>query len=310
MNLLNKKFINSILLLTFLSFGIYIYGCASAETTTGKLAYQQKDYAKAEVELKKGLQKNANDGEAWYMLGVSQIELGKYSDARLSFEKVRSLSPQYSQDAFSYWALKYNEGINSFNAGTKSLGSKDSVNAARNFRQGLEKFNAAVNILPDSVSTYQLIADSYLYLGQNDSALAIYESIIEKTKSPSDALGIARVLYQSGVISMTAEKYDDAISIFNKIKNLSFLDKKSEYYEVALFNLGLANYKKLESTSDNATMTILSQNMVDNLEPLTMQTENKDLLKDSYQLLVVAYDVLGNDAKRDDAQSKYNALNQ
>ncbi|MBE2256624.1 MAG: tetratricopeptide repeat protein [Ignavibacteria bacterium] len=310
MKLLNIKFINSILILSFLSFGIYIYGCASAETTTGKLAYQQKDYAKAEVELKKGLQKNANDGEAWYMLGVSQIELGKYADARASFEKVRSLSPQYSQDAFSYWALKYNEGINSFNAGTKALGSKDSVTAFRNLRQGLDKFNAAVNILPDSVSTYQLIADSYLYLGKNDSALMIYESIIEKTKSPSDALGIARVLYQTGVLAMNDKKYDDALSIFNKIKGLNYLEKNSEYYEVALFNIGLANYKKLENTTDNAMMTILSQNMVDNLEPLTAQTQNKDLLKDSYQLLVVAYDVLGNEAKRDDAQNKYNALNQ
>lgn len=309
MKLLNKKFINSILILTFLSFGIYIFGCASAETTTGKLAFQQKDYAKAEIELTKGIQKNPADGEAWYMLGVSQIEIGKYAAAKTSFEKVRSLSPQYSQDAFSYWATKYNDGITSFNAGTKALGSKDTVAAMRNLRQALDKFTAAVNILPDSVSTYQLIADSYLYLGQNDSALAVYESIIDKTKSPSDALGIARVLYQSGVNAMTSSKYDDAISIFNKIKNLNFLDKKSEYYEVALFNLGLANYKKLESTTDNATMTILSQNIVDNLEPLTVQSTNKDLLKDSYQILVVAFDVLGNDAKRDDAQSKYNALN-
>ena len=74
-----------LLSLTLATGFIYFSGCTSAESTTGKLAFSQKDYVKAEVELKKGLLIDKNDAEGWFMLGYSQIENGHYADAKESF---------------------------------------------------------------------------------------------------------------------------------------------------------------------------------------------------------------------------------
>ena len=52
---LYKRIYSVIISLAVLSVTIYYLGCASAESTTGKLAFQQKDFQKAEIELKKGL---------------------------------------------------------------------------------------------------------------------------------------------------------------------------------------------------------------------------------------------------------------
>ena len=59
----------SILILAVLIFGAaYISGCSSAEQTTGMLAYNQGDYAKAETEFQKELQRNPANEEAWFYL--------------------------------------------------------------------------------------------------------------------------------------------------------------------------------------------------------------------------------------------------
>src|SRR5580765_4034844 len=86
-----------LLLAAFVSVTAYYSGCASAESTTGKLAFQQQDYKKAEVELKKGLGIDPKDDEGWYMLGYSQVELGKYDDAQKSFQQSLAISKNYGE---------------------------------------------------------------------------------------------------------------------------------------------------------------------------------------------------------------------
>ncbi|MCX6164190.1 MAG: tetratricopeptide repeat protein [Ignavibacteriae bacterium] len=164
---LGKLSILSIIILV----AIYFFGCTSAELTTGKLAYQQKDFVKAEQELKKGLMIDKSDDEGWYMLGYSQIEVGKYEEAKNSFKSALSISNKYADYIRNYWIDKFNAGINAFNGGTKSLGRKDSVSAERNFNNALFYFKSASCITPDSIAAYQMMGDCYSYLGKPDSAL-------------------------------------------------------------------------------------------------------------------------------------------
>ena len=93
----HKKIYSVLFTLIFISSAVYYFGCASAESTTGKLAFQQKDYEKAEAELKKGIAIDKTDAESWYMLGYSQIELGKIEDAKKESDRVNSLAKIYSQ---------------------------------------------------------------------------------------------------------------------------------------------------------------------------------------------------------------------
>ncbi len=305
-----KVFISLFVLI--IAFSIYIAGCSPAETTTGKLAYNSKDWVKAETELAKGLAIDKNDAEAWYMLGYSQIELQKFSEATKSFKSCLSISQDFSTQIKSFWIDKFNAGISDFNLGTKALGKNDKDNANKSFTNAIRNFEAASSIIPDSISTYQLIADAYNYMGETDKALALYQSILDKSKSKEDAIMIAKILYTVGIKERQAEKYDKAISIFEKVLTIQFLPKDNIYYETSLFNLGFANYQiAVKMATDGKTKgeyTPYLNSTIKNLEELTSATKTKELLKDSYEILFNAYDALGMKDKAEDALNKKNAL--
>lgn len=293
----------SIMLLTFAT---YFFGCTTAETTTGKLAYQQKDFAKAEVELKKGLMTDKADDEGWYMLGYSQVELGKYQEAQASFKTCMSISNKYADYIRNYWIDKYNGGISAFNNGVKSLGKKDSVNAGRSFNDALNYFKAASCITPDSIASYQLMGDCYTYLGKTDSALMMYSSVIDKSKSDKDAIMIAKILYSSGMKARESENWEKAIEIFNKVTEIPYLPKNNTYYENSVFNVGFSNYQiatKIATENKGDFKPYLTE-AVKVLEPLTASSKDKTLLINTYEIMYNAYDALGNTEKAQDALKK------
>jgi Flp pilus assembly protein TadD, contains TPR repeats len=282
-------------------------GCASAESTTGKLAYKNADYVKAEKELSKGLMVDKNDAEGWFMLGHSQIELGKFEEAKTSFKKSLEISPNFGNDILNLWVTKYNSGINSFNSGLNSLKNSDSAGAVRNFRNALLGFRASASIIPDSVSSFQMIADSYFYLEENDSALMVYSSILDKTASKEDAIQIARILYETGIKSRQAEKYEEAETIFNKVLTIPFLPKDNEYYEIACYNIAYANYsiatKKVQEDPDFDYKPYMNK-IISVLEPVANSSKNNELLADIYDMLIVAYDALDMDEKKTEAETR------
>jgi tetratricopeptide (TPR) repeat protein len=306
---------HSLIKLTALSFilftiSVYFFGCTTAETTTGKLAYQQKDFAKAEVELIKGLATDKNDDEGWYMLGYSQIELGKFDEGQKSFRTALSISNKFADYIRNYWIDKYNAGINSFNGGTKSLGRKDSVSAARGFANAIFYFKSAAAITPDSISSYQMMGDCYTYMGRLDSALMMYTSILDKSKSKADAIMIAKILYMSGMKAREGEQWEKAIEVFKKATEIPYLPKDNTYYENSLFNMGFSNYQiatKIATDNSGDFKPYLSE-AVKILEPLATTSKDNALLVNTYEILYNAYDALGMSEKAQDALKKKQEL--
>ncbi len=308
--------------LIFFICGIYFNGCTTMESTTGKLAYQQKDYEKAVRELSKGLETDKTDDEGWYMLGYSQVEIGKYDDAQKSFKTCLSISDKFAQNIKFYWAEKYNFGINSFNDGTKSLGKKDSVMADKYFHQSINYFKASTAIIPDSIISYQMIGDAYNYLGKTDSALFVYTSILDKSKSKADAIMIANLFYKAGMRARANEQWDQALDMFQKATEVNYLPKENIYYQASLFNLGYANYQiaakiAADTSHKKSDYKPNLQKCVDILEPLpkiiqgnktTLTDTEKSLLTTTYDVLYNAYDGLGMDAKRDEVKKKKEEL--
>jgi tetratricopeptide (TPR) repeat protein len=293
-----------------LTFATYYFGCTTAETTTGKLAYQQKDYAKAETELKKGLLTDKADDEGWYMLGYSQVELGKYDDAKVSFKTSLSLSNKYADFIRNYWIDKYNGGINAFNSAVKSLGKKDTVSANRNFNEALNYFRATRCITPDSIASYQMLGDSYTYLGKTDSALMMYTSVIDKSKSDKDAIMIAKILYASGMKARETENWDKALEIFKKVTEIPYLPKSNLYYENSVFNIGFSNYQiatKIATENKGDFKPYLAE-AVKVLEPLATTSKDNALLITTYDILYNSYDALGMNEKAQDALKKKQEL--
>ncbi|MFA5405228.1 MAG: tetratricopeptide repeat protein, partial [Ignavibacteria bacterium] len=289
---------------------IYFFGCTSAELTTGKLAYQQRDYVKAEQELKKGLEIDKSNDEGWFMLGYSQIELGKFEEAKVSFKTALSISNKYADYIRNYWIDKYNAGISAFNAGTKSLGSKDSINADRNFRNALHYFKGATCITPDSISAFQIMGDCYTYLNKPDSALLIYTGILDKSKSKADAIMIAKILYMSGMKVREVDQWEKAIEIFTKATEIPYLPKDNTYFENSLFNIGFSHYQiatKIASENKGDFKPSLNE-AIKVLEPLSTSSKDNTILTNTFEILYNAYDALGMPEKAQDALKKKQEL--
>jgi len=301
----------SILLSLTLACGfVYFSGCTSAESTTGKLAFQQKDYQKAEIELKKGLVIDKNDAEGWYMLGYSQIENGHFDEARESFANAKRLSGEYGDRVTAYWVEKYNQGASNFGTGAKA---KDTLTANPSYRSALRYFQAAYNIQPDSIKGIEALGRTYFALGDKDKALDLFQTVIAKTNSKESAIRVASILFEEGNTLLTLKKNDDAAATFQKILNISALPKDDQYYEVSSYNYGLAKVKAAEelkvTSPDDPKIKSYYMDALTVVEPLSQTNiNNKDIKPRVWDLLVVLYGNTGQTDKATDAYKKAEEL--
>ena len=278
-----KKIPPIIISLFLISFMVYTFGCASTDTTTGKLAFKTGDYEKAERELLKGLKIDNKDDEGWYMLGVSQIELKKYEEGAKSLKTSLSISKSYANDITDYWIIKFNEGAKWFKAGIEAEKNNDSVKIADNYNKALDYFLAASYVLPDSLQSYKAIGECYLAVGNREKAMEVYTRILERSKSEQDAIKVAAILFDAGLSAISysnsldieiaklssklAEEnltedeknkiissmdilneksltsFKNAAGTFDKIINIEFLPKDNTYYETSAYNFALSKAK-------------------------------------------------------------------
>ena len=328
----------------FLTVAIILSGCiSSVDTESGKLSFRQKDYVKAEQELSKGVQSDKDDLEAWYMLGVSRVEIGKFSEAKIAFEKTKGT---YGSEMLSYWGIKFNAGINEFNEGMKikmNNGEKNSYSKYLN--NALLNFKASYAIIPDSTIAIQLMGESYGHLGIYDSAMLAFKQVINIPKSEADAESMAKSMYNIGFSLIHDEEYYGAFEINNQIPKIKGLPKTNKYYEIGLYNAGLSKYlmgasvftskstldslnnmlktetdpakkEKIDKKISNINFLVGNGDMkkyfkesLEYLEPLSVLTKDKKRLNDSYDLMITVYDVLGDTSKRDEISNKKLELN-
>lgn len=151
------------------------FQCGSAEMTTARLAIQQKQYEKAEESLLKEVTKSANNEEAWFLLGQVRHELKKFPEMNEAFTKALAISQEHAADIQRYrlavWGEHYNKGIEHYNKGTED---------STNYDAAIDDFSLAARILPDSASTYYVMALAYLAKNDDPSAIKQLETAIQR----------------------------------------------------------------------------------------------------------------------------------
>lgn len=290
---------------------VYYLGCSSAESTTGKLAFNQKDFPKAEMELKKGLMTDKNDDEGWYMLGYSQIELEKYEDAQNSFKTCLSISNNYADMIKAFWIEKYNNGAKSYANGIDAEEKKNPSGARNFYTDALKSFTASAYIIPDSLKSYSAMGEAYLALGQQDKALEIFKDIASKSKSQGDAERAAKIIFESGLNMISLNNYKAAFETFKEVTTIPSLPKDDPYYETAMYNCALSLAKtgeEMRSTDEKSNYKEKFSEALGYLEPLTVSLKKKDLEPQIYELLVSVYANLGMTDKAQESLKKMESL--
>ena len=187
-----------------------IYGCKSVETTSAVLHNEHGQYEKAIEMSKKALEKNPNDAEAHFQLGVSYSYTGDMANAYKEFMTAARLDPGKTADAEtdikSNWAKHFNNGLAEVQA--------------ENLAGGAHEFELTTEADPRQVKGWLNLTKVYNNLAQNDTTYLpkVYETVdtlLAKTTEKDESY--VSVLSLSGGIMVKRGMNDEAQKLFEKL---------------------------------------------------------------------------------------------
>jgi len=208
-----KKY--SVLIMIFAFLVASIPGCKSVETTSSMLHNQAGEYDKAIEMAELGLEKDPQDAEAYFQLGIAYSYKGDMNKAYKNYMKAKELAPNAKGDLVetnirSNWAKHYNNGLNEFQLDNKVGAVKEFEKACeadpRRIKSWLNYANISFILANDPE-----VGDS-TYYDKAYVAADTLQSIIEK--EDEDYL---KVLSLVGKIKASQGAIDDALKSFEEL---------------------------------------------------------------------------------------------
>jgi tetratricopeptide (TPR) repeat protein len=168
------------------------FQCGSAEITSAKLYMQQKQWDKAEQSLTKELAKNDKNEEAWFLLGQARLEQKNYAGMNEAYTRALELGnthqKEIQQNKLAIWANLYNEGVSMYNKGKDDPAQYD---------KSLQNFNTAIDLMPDSSTTYYVAALTHYAKKDYEGATKRLEQALVKNPQSADAAKfLGQIKYQ------------------------------------------------------------------------------------------------------------------
>ncbi|MBN1164503.1 MAG: tetratricopeptide repeat protein [Candidatus Krumholzibacteriota bacterium] len=257
------------------------FACKSVETTSAMLHNQNKNYEKAIEMAKLGIEKNPNDAEAYFQLGVSYSYTKKMRLAYENFRKAAELDPKGKQkdcedNIMSNWARHFNSGIEEF-------GAENPEGAANEFFEATEAD-------PRRMKGWLNLAMAYNEMARQDStyrekSYAAADSLMAKVTEEDEEYGKALAL--SGQVMINRGREDEALVMFEKLMlddptNSEVLEEiaaefmYNEKYELAEKFYDMAIQGRRKTDTENFDVYY-------NLGRASMKTENYIKAIDAYQ---------------------------
>ncbi|MFO7916124.1 MAG: tetratricopeptide repeat protein [Candidatus Krumholzibacteriales bacterium] len=208
-----KRF--SLLFLIFVVLVLSIPGCKSVETTSAMLHNQAGEYEKAIEMAELGLEKDPQDAEAYFQMGIAYSFKGEMKKAFENYMKAKELAPNTKGDLAetniqSNWAKHYNDGLNEYQLDNRVGALKEFELATeadpRRIKSWLNYANIAFILANDPE-----VGDS-TYFDKAYMAADTLQSII--TREDEDYL---KVLPLVGKIKASQGEIDDAIKSFEEL---------------------------------------------------------------------------------------------
>lgn len=171
----------SIILISCLFIGALLFQgfqCSSPEMTTAKMAYQNKDYDKAEENIKKELKKNPKNEEAHLLLAEIYMMTNRIKDAAGilnesdSFLKTQKYKVNAATLENKILVGSYNQAYSSYSKYFESKNKED-------LDKAIEASEIALMLRPQYYDLYNLKGRIYETLENKDQALASYNEFAE-----------------------------------------------------------------------------------------------------------------------------------
>jgi tetratricopeptide (TPR) repeat protein len=159
------------------------FQCASQEMTSAKLYIQRSDWQSAEKWLVKEVEKNPTNGEAWWLLGNTRMQMNNYKGSVEAYNASLKNSNEFTDKihlAKKYiWSQSLNQGVNFYNQSLKA--SPDSSKML--IEKAIASYGLALEVNPDSAITYQNLAAAYHSQGNLDKEINTLKQALTRKQS-------------------------------------------------------------------------------------------------------------------------------
>ncbi len=204
----------SIALVVFIA--LIIVGCQSPEMTSAKVYIQQKDYPAALEQLKREIEKNPSNAEAYFIAGKIYGEMDSLEQMVSMFEKAEELDSSYSSEIEKWRKSKSAQALNK---GIKLYKKKNDLEGAIKWTLTAAEINPSnVKALKNLAFLYQEKSNRAAEEGQTDSVayydelrLGVYEKAHQFDPKDEEVVWILAGLY------VRNGKPDDALKIIEPL---------------------------------------------------------------------------------------------
>lgn len=183
------------------------FQCASQEMTSAKLYIQRSDWQSAEKWLAKEVEKNPTNGEAWWLLGNTRMQMGNYKGSVEAYNASLKNSNEFTDKIYPakkyIWSQSLNQGVNFYNQSLKA--SPDSSKML--IEKAIASYGLALEVNPDSAITYQNLAAAYHTQGNLDEEInMLKQSLIRKQNVAVHTLLINAYLQKAQAADAKSDK--------------------------------------------------------------------------------------------------------
>lgn len=229
---------NRVILMVLLISLVALYACKSVETTSAMLHNQHGNYEKAIEMATIALEKNPNDAEAHFQLGISYSYTGEMMRSYEEFQTASRLDPKKLNDVENNikhnWAKHFNNGVSEFQAS--------------NLEGATHEFEQATFADPRQVKgwlnlakvEYALALDDSTYL---DRAFKTVDTLMARTTPDNEEY--ADALELSGKVLIRRGEKEKAVAVFEKL----MLDDPANFEVVEGVGLRFLNDRDYENAT-------------------------------------------------------------
>ena len=247
---------------------VFFWGCQSAEMTSAKVYIQQKEYDQALVQLKKEMQKNPNNAEAYFLAGQLYGEMDSLDKMVEMFNKAEQLDTSYHKEIVKW---RRGKSAEAFNKGVKAWKKKKDLEEALKWTYTAIKIDSTnVNAYKNLGFLYQQKQMKFEQEGNKDSAqyyidrrIEIYRKAHKMDPSDEDLAAILAALYTAEnmpdsavavlepyigkardpkVYSAAADAYDALGKTDKALEMLKHMEKLEPDDPGVLFDIGVRYY--------------------------------------------------------------------
>ncbi len=240
---------------------LFLYSCSASNPNleSAKLNLEHKDYQKALTSIDKALAQDSTDADAYYYRGyIYQKMADNETDVAQKTDDYKKMNQNYDEAKRLYQKLGKTDSkemtlmrMSTVNMWTQEhnaavhLAANDSTRNAGDLDKAVDHLQNAIAIAPDSLISYEVLAEVYNMQGKTDQAEGVLEKALQKSSTPpvNDYLRLAQ-FYQNN------KKFDKAVMVLKKAK--------SDYPDDVKITQSLANTYLAMNDDKNAIAAVKS----------------------------------------------------